>query len=270
MTMKIFVCVKHVPDTAAIITVVDGHKFDDSVRFIMNPYDEMAMAEAAHLKGLHPGSEVVVISLGKESAMNSIRLALAMGADRGIFIKTDSRPDSQLTALALKTAIAADGLPDLILTGRHAIDSEGMQTSFRLAHLLGMPVVTNVNSLQIINDRARLARDMEAGSRELIDVDLPCLIGAGKGLIEPMSPKLPEVIKARQKKVKEMTLESLSLTPPAGHIEIQKMSTSQENRQPKIMRGTPLELAGQLVAALRRQTSVLESFLTTNQVVNHG
>ncbi|MEW6261768.1 MAG: electron transfer flavoprotein subunit beta/FixA family protein [Thermodesulfobacteriota bacterium] len=269
--MKIFVCVKHVPDTAVNITIVGPNQIDESVRFIMNPYDEIAMAEAARIKSLHPGSEVVVVCLGKESAVNSIRLALALGADRGIFIKTTIRPDSALTARALRAVIQADGRPDLIFTGRHSIDSEGMQTGFRLAAGLGLPVVTNVSSLKITDGRAVVERDMEAGSREVIEVNLPCVIGAAKDLIDPPYPKLPEVMKARKKPIKEIALASLGLTVPLGGLEIVELETAQETRRRQLIKGAPAEMVDQFVEALFRETIVFESAVgAANEAVNHG
>jgi electron transfer flavoprotein beta subunit len=137
--MKIYVCVKHVPDSAATITIRGKNQIDENVTFLLNPYDEHAVEEAARLKAQIGDSEVVAVTLGKEAAINTLQSALAMGADRGILIKTDDRPDSILTARALKTAIEQDGKPDIIFTGKESIDSEGMQTMFRLAAALGMP-----------------------------------------------------------------------------------------------------------------------------------
>ncbi|MGD8334267.1 MAG: electron transfer flavoprotein subunit beta/FixA family protein, partial [Desulfobacterales bacterium] len=126
--MKIYVCVKHVPDSAATITIREKNQIDESVTFLLNPYDEHAVEEAARLRAQMQDSEVVAVTLGKEGALGTLQSALAMGADRGILIKTDDRPDSILTARALKAAIEQDGKPDIIFTGKESIDSEGMQT----------------------------------------------------------------------------------------------------------------------------------------------
>ncbi len=142
--MKIFVCVKHVPDTAANVKIVDGNSFDDSVKFVVNPYDEYAIEEAIQIKE-DTGGEVIVVTLGIPQATASIRLALAMGADRGIHIKTDELiVDTMTTVAALKKAIEQDGGAELILTGKQSVDCESMQTHYYLAQALGLPIATDV------------------------------------------------------------------------------------------------------------------------------
>ena len=108
--MKIFVCVKHVPDSAAKITIQGKNQFNESITFILNPYDEHAVEEAARVKKQVGDCEVIAVSVGKRDAENTLRSALAMGADRAILIQTDGRPDSIVTARALKAAIEQDGL----------------------------------------------------------------------------------------------------------------------------------------------------------------
>jgi electron transfer flavoprotein beta subunit len=161
---------------------------------LLNPYDEHAVEEGARLKAQVGGSEVVAVSLGKEAAINTLQSALAMGADRGILIKTDDRPDSILTARALKAAIEQDGKPDIIFTGKESIDSEGMQTMFRLAAALDMPVAVNVVAFLIEQQHALVECEMEAGERQLLEMPLPCVIGAGKGLNKPRYPTFIESI----------------------------------------------------------------------------
>ena len=136
--MKIYVCVKHVPDTAATIRVKADGNIDENITFIMNPYDENAVEEAARLKKQTNDAEVIAISLGKESAEATLRSAMAMGADRGILIKSAANHDSLATARVLGSAIQMDGAPDVIFTGREAIDSEGFQTMFHLGAFLGL------------------------------------------------------------------------------------------------------------------------------------
>ena len=142
--MKIYVCVKHVPDSAAKITITGKNQIDESITFLMNPYDEHAIEEAARLKERVAGAEVVAVSLGKSDAANTVQSALAMGADRGLLITTDTQPDSMVTARALKTAIEQDGRPDIIFTGKASIDSEGFQTMHRLAAAMGVPAASGV------------------------------------------------------------------------------------------------------------------------------
>ncbi len=131
--MQIYVCVKHVPDTAANIKITGDAEFDESVKFVVNPYDEYGVEEAIRIVKKN-GGEVVVVTVGKEAAVNTMRSALAMGAARGILVKTEKQfLDSSLTSLALHRAIIEDGVPDLIFTGKQSVDSEGSQTHYRLA-----------------------------------------------------------------------------------------------------------------------------------------
>ena len=163
--MRIYVCVKHVPDTAARITVVGGTGFAETCKFIVNPYDEYAVEEAVRLAQKAGGSEVVVVTVGKEAAVASMRAALALGPQRGILVKTDAQfLDSRTTSLALQKAIEADGAPDIVLTGKQSVDSEGMQTPYRLAQALGMPVVSDVVKLTVEGRRALIEREIEGGA----------------------------------------------------------------------------------------------------------
>jgi len=245
--MKIYVCVKHVPDSAANIIVKEKDQFDESVKSVMNPYDEIAVEEAVRLRERDGNSEVIVVTLGKEGAMNTLRSALAMGADRGILIKTDMRPDSIITARALKAAIEQDGRPDIIFTGKESIDSEGMQTMYRVAAELGVPVATNVVAFSMTKGRVTVEREIEAGAREVVDMSIPCLIGAGKGLNNPRYLKIPDIMKARKKEVKEIDLDSLSFEKPSSSLEILELELALEKRQCKILQGQPEEVVQQLV-----------------------
>ncbi len=161
--MRIYVCVKHVPDSAANIHIMDNLKIDESVPFLLNPYDEHAVTEAVALKNRIPNSEITALCLGKKEAENTVRSALAMGADRGLLVKTDTMCDSMTTARALHAAIVRDGGADIIFTGKESIDSEGMQTQFRIGALFGFPVVTNAASLDITDGKATVICELAGG-----------------------------------------------------------------------------------------------------------
>jgi electron transfer flavoprotein beta subunit len=255
--MKIYVCVKHVPDTAAKITIIGKNQIDERVTFIINPYDENAIEEAARLKKQVGDAEVIAVTLGKQDAVNTIRSALAMGADRGIFIRTDYLPDSLVTAQALKTAIEQDGDPDIIFTGKESIDSEGFQTMFRLATALNMPAASNVASFSMQKGRVLVECEMEAGAREVIDMPLPCVIGAGKGLNQPTYPTLPAIMQAKKKEVKAIDLLSLNIKNLKGGVEILELTPSVEERRPKELKGEPEEVARELVRILHEEAKVI-------------
>jgi electron transfer flavoprotein beta subunit len=255
--MKICVCVKHVPDSAAKITIVEQNQFNESITFIMNPYDEHAVEEAVQVKKKIGDCEVVAVSVGKEGAENTLRSALAMGADRAILIKTVGRPDSIMTSRALAAAIEQDGTPDLIFTGKESIDSEGFQTMYRLAATLDMPVASNVVAFSLEQERVLVECEMEAGARGVIEMLLPCVVGTSKGLNTPTYPTLPAIMKARKKEVRIIELDSLAVDKPGSGVEIRELKPAVEQRKAKEIKGQPQEIARQLVKILREEAKVL-------------
>ena len=254
--MKIFVCVKHVPDSAAKITLTGNNTIDESVTFLMNPYDEHAIEEAARLKKQLGQAEIIAVSVGKADAANTIQSALAMGADRGILVTTENQPDSLVTARALKAAIAQDGRPDIIFTGKESIDSEGFQTMYRLAAAMDMPAASGVDSFALEQGRVLVECDLEAGAKEVIEMSLPCVIGCGKGLNKPSYPTLPAIIKARKKEVQQIDFQSMNIEKPAGGIEILELKPAVEERRPQEIKGTPKEIAGAIVRILQEEAKI--------------
>lgn len=255
--MRIYVCVKHVPDTAARITILDNNRIDDRVTFIMNPYDENAVEEAVRIKNESGDAEIIAVSLGSPAAEATLRSALAMGADRGILIKTDDNPDSLVTAAALKAAIESDGGPGIIFTGKESIDSEGFQTMYRLAAGLSIPATSNVISLSLEQDKAVVECDGEGGAREVIEMSLPCIIGAGKSLNKPTYPTLPAIMQARKKEIAQINLADLKIDKPAGRVEILELKPAVEKRRPTELTGTPQEVAAEIVRILKEEARVL-------------
>ena len=255
--MQIYVCVKHVPDSAATITIREKNQIDEGVTFLLNPYDEHAVEEAAQLKARVENSEVIAVTLGKESALNTLQSALAMGADRGILIKTDDRIDSILTARALTAAIERDGKPDIIFTGKQSIDSEGMQTMFRLAAALDMPAAINVVSFSTDAKNASVECELEAGVRQVIEIALPCVIAAGKDLNKPRYPTFIDIRKAKKKEIEQISLDSLQLEKPAASMEVLELKPAVEQRQAKEFQGQPEEVVEQLIDVMRDEAKVL-------------
>jgi len=252
--MRIYVCVKHVPDTAARITVVGGTGFAETCKFIVNPYDEYAVEEAVRLTRKEGGGEVIVVTLGMEAAVASMRAALALGPQRGILVKTDAQfLDSRTTSQALKNAIERDGTPDLVLAGKQSVDSEGMQTPYRLAQALGMPVVSDVVKLTVEGRCALVEREVEGGGREVLEVDLPCVIGATRGLNEPRYPKLPEIMQAKKKEIKVIPLAELGLSGDEGCTEIVQLAATPERGQARMLDGSVREKVEQLVSLLEQE-----------------
>jgi len=255
--MRIYVCVKHVPDTAARITILENNRIDDRITYIMNPYDENAIEAAVRVRNESGDAEIIAVTLGSQAAEATLRSALAMGTDRGILIKSDDSPDSLVTAAALTAAIESDGEPDIIFTGKESIDSEGFQTMFRLAAGLNIPAASNVISLALGPDKAVAECDGEGGAREVVEMPLPCVIGAGKSLNKPTYPTLPAIMKARKKEIKQIELTELNFEKPVGRVEIRALTPAVEKRQPTELTGTPEEVANEIVRILREEARVL-------------
>ena len=255
--MRIYVCIKHVPDTAARITILENHRIDDRITFIMNPYDENAIEEAVRVKADLGDAEIIAVTLGSKAAETTLRSALAMGADRGILIQTDEPPDSLVTAAALRAAIEADGKPDLIFCGKESIDSEGFQTMFRLAAGFNIPAASNVTTFALEQDSAVVECELGGGAREVIEMSLPCVVGAAKSLNKPNYPTLPAIMKARKKEIKEIDINDLGFEEPLARVEIRDLKPAVEERQPKEVSGSPDEAAGEIVRILQEEARVL-------------
>ena len=256
--MKIFVCVKHVPDTAARITVVEGTGFAETCKFIVNPYDEYAVEEAVQLVKQAGAGEVVIVTVGRESAVTTMRAALALGADRGILVKTGVQLlDSAITGRALQKAIEQDGSPDLIFCGKQSIDSEGMQTPFRLAKALDLPVVTDVVGLSLGDGKAVAEREIGGGAREVVELQMPCVIAATRGLNEPHYPKLPDIMKAKKKEIEQIDIVELGVDLSAPMTEIVKLEAVAERGQARMMQGSTREMVEELVGLLKEEDKVI-------------
>ncbi len=256
--MQVYVCVKHVPDTAANIKVTGENAFDDGAcKFVANPYDEYGVEEAVQLVEKN-GGEVVVVTIGKEAAMSTIRAAMAMGAHRGILVKVDSQfLDSSLTARALQSAIEQDGTADLIFTGKGSVDTEGFQTMYRLAAGMDLPVVNEIVECQPADGKVTVAREIGGGSRQRIEVSMPCVLGATKGLNEPRYPKFPDIMKAKKKEVKQMSLADLGIDVSEAASTLLHLEKVPERSGAKMIDGSVAEQVGELVRILKEDEKVL-------------
>jgi electron transfer flavoprotein beta subunit len=256
--MTIYVCIKYVPDTGAAIHLTGDTSYDESVKYVINPYDEYAIEEALRIVEAQGGGEVVAVCVGKPSAAAALTTAMGMGADRAILAKTD-QPflDSGLTARALKKAIETDGKPSLVLTGKQSVDAEGMQVPYRLAQLLDMPVVTGVVKLTLGASTAVAERELEGGTRDVIELALPCVVGAAKGLNEPRFAKITNLIKARKKVIAEVDVADLQAEAGSSGAELTRLSRVPERTAARMLEGTPDEMARELVRLLREEARVL-------------
>ena len=256
--MQIYVCMKHVPDTAANIRPLGGNEFDESVKFIINPYDEYALEQALRIRENGSGAEVIAVTVGKEAAASTLRTALAMGADRAILVKTEAYfTDSVETGRLLYGAISRDGSPDLILTGRQSVDTEGMQIPYRLGVLFDMPVAVNVVAFSMAEGRVTVEREIEGDLREVIEMTAPCVVGAAKGLNRPRCPTLPDMMKAKKKEIRVISQADLGPPAPVPTVELLGLQAAPDRGRGRLLEGNPEKMVRDLLRLLREEAKVL-------------
>jgi len=221
--MKIVVCVSHVPDTASRIKVgTDGKTIDPTgVTYIINPYDEYAVEEALKLKEKLGAGEVVIITLGGENSKETIRKALAMGADSGILLKAETQRDSLGIAKALAEEIKTQGA-QIVFMGKQSVDYDNSIVGQLTAELLDFNCVPVCVKLEINDDKLTAEREVEGG-REIVETSLPAVITCQKGLNEPRYASLKGIMAAKKKTIEEKgataytpTSEVIKMHLPAG------------------------------------------------------
>lgn len=259
--MNIYVCVKQVPDTESKIAIgSDGAGIDtNNIKWILNPYDEFAVEEALKLRDkLADGSTVCVLTAGpKPRAIEVLRTALAMGADTAGLVVTTDNLDSNQTAKALAAAIKQDSAAGVIFTGKQAIDDDCSQVSQLLAEYLEIPHTTVVNKFEQSGDAVNLEREVEGGSKEIIELKTPCVVGANKGLNTPRYASLPGIMKAKKKEIKEFDLGSLNLEATDQKISYKAFELPQGRPAGKMIDGDPATQAASLVKFLRDEAKVV-------------
>ena len=253
--VNIVACIKQVPDTEALIKVkADGSGIEEGgIKWVMNPYDEYGVEEALKLKEAN-GGEVTVVSLGPARTMETIRTALAMGADKGVHITIDEA-DAYNTANALAAAIKEIN-PDVVFCGQRAIDDDSGQVGSVLAELLGIPQITIVTGFEVADGKVKAIKPIE-GAQLVIESSMPCVVTAQKGLNEPRYASLPGIMKAKKKPVdvKDAAALGISVEPKAM---IARMTPPPERAQGTIIEGDdPAAKAAELVKLLREEAKVI-------------
>jgi electron transfer flavoprotein beta subunit len=205
--MKIAVCVNYVPDTETRVKVAaDGKTIDRSaVNFMLAPYDEIAVEEALRMREKFTG-EVTVLSLGSDKHKEVLRKALAMGADKAILVKDDNERDSYGVAVGLAAALKPLA-PDVILFGKQSIDYDDAQVGALIAEMLDMPSVSVAVKISIDGGKAVCLREIEGG-HETVEVTLPAVFMAQKGLNDPRYPSLKGIMAAKNKPIEEQSAAS--------------------------------------------------------------
>jgi electron transfer flavoprotein beta subunit len=243
--MKVLVPIKRVVDYNVKIRVKsDGSGVDlANVKMSMNPFDEIAVEEAVRLKEAGKATEVIVVSIGVQQATETIRTALAMGADRGILVKTEDSVEPINVAKILKGVAEAEK-PDLIVLGKQAIDDDCNQTGQMLAALLGWAQGTFASKLEIDGGTLNLTREIDGGLQTL-KLKMPVVITTDLRLNEPRYASLPNILKAKKKPIDEKTPADFGVEVKT-HLEVVKVS-----EPPQRQAGIKVETAAELVSKLK-------------------
>ena len=201
--MKVLVPVKRVIDYNVKVRVKADQSGVDlaNVKMSMNPFDEIAVEEAVRLKENGKAKEVVVLSIGPQQATETIRTALAMGADRGILVKTDQTVEPLAVAKIIKAVVEAEK-PDFVITGKQAIDDDANQVGQMLAALLDWPQATFAHSLELGDGSAKVSREIDGGL-QTVEVKLPAVMTTDLRLNQPRYASLPNIMKAKKKPIEE-------------------------------------------------------------------
>ncbi|MBF0093651.1 MAG: electron transfer flavoprotein subunit beta/FixA family protein [Alphaproteobacteria bacterium] len=242
--MKLLVSVKRVVDYNVAIRVKSDKSGVETanVKMSMNPFDEIAVEEAVRLKESGGASEIVVVSMGVEQCQETLRTALAMGADRGILVRTEAELQP-LAVAKLLAALVRTEKPDLILLGKQAIDDDSNQTAQMLAALLGWPQATFASKLSVAEGKATVTREVDGGL-EVIETRLPTVVSVDLRLNEPRYATLPNIMKAKKKPIDTVTVESLgvNVAPRLVTLSVEEPP----KRKPGILVANVAELVGKL------------------------
>jgi len=227
--MKVLVAVKRVVDYNVKIRVkTDGTGVEtQGVKMSMNPFDEIAVEEAVRLKEAGAVEEIIAVSLGVTQAQETIRTALAMGADRGIHVETDAVLEPLAVAKMLK-AIVEREKPDLVVLGKQAIDDDSNQTGQMLAALLGWPQGTFASKLVIADGKATVTREVDGGL-ETVALTIPAVVTTDLRLNEPRYASLPNIMKAKKKTIDKLTTDELGVdvSPRLDVLSVEEPATRQ-------------------------------------------
>jgi len=249
--MKVLVAVKRVVDyNVKVRAKADGSDVElNNVKMAINPFCEIAVEEAVRLKESGTASEVVVTSIGDKSCQEQIRTALALGADRGIHIEADGRPEPLEVAKLLKGVVAAES-PDLVILGKQSIDGDNNQTGQMLAALTGMGQGTFASAVNIGDGTVQVTREIDGGL-QTVELNLPAVVTTDLRLNEPRYASLPNIMKAKKKPLDTMSPSDLG-------VDIQSHVTLVGVRPPaERSAGIKVESVEQLVDKLKNEAKVI-------------
>ncbi len=249
--MKILVPVKRVVDYNVKIRVKsDGSGVDlANVKMSMNPFDEIAVEEAVRLKEAGKAEEIIAISIGTQKSQETLRTALAMGADRAILILTDEMVEPLAAAKILKAVVEEEN-PGLVLLGKQAIDDDCNQTGQMLAALLDWPQGTFAYKLEVEGEKATVTREVDGGLQTL-SLSLPAIITTDLRLNEPRYASLPNIMKAKKKPLDEKNIADFGIDTAIRHKVIKTAEP------PAREAGIKVENVAELVSKLKNEAGVL-------------
>ncbi len=255
--MKIVVCIKQVPAKDAPLVIADGTWIRETdIGFEMNEPDSYALEEALRLKEKH-GGEVVVVSMGPERVKQTIKEALAKGADRGIHVSDDKAHTLDPLGAAMSLAAAMEReKPDLVLTGLQSDDQGFGQTGVLLAERLGLPHATIIMQIEVQGDRLRVKRELEAGWFQWVELPLPAVLTIQSGINKVRYATLKGIMAAKKKEIATITRESLGAAHESTqHIE--RIYVPIKTKKTEFLTGTPKEAAAKLLEKLKHEARVL-------------
>jgi len=249
--MKVLVAVKRVIDYNVKVRVkADGIGVETAnVKMSMNPFDEIAVEEAIRLREAGTATEIIAVSVGTKKAQETIRTALAMGADRGILVETDAEVEPLGVAKILKAVVGREA-PELVITGKQAIDGDHAQTGQMLSALLGWPQGTYAFRIALEGEALELTREIDGGL-ETVSLKLPAVVTTDLRLNEPRFASLPNIMKAKKKPIDVLTPEELNVdvTP--------RVETVKVSEPPKRDAGVKVESVAELVEKLKNEAKVI-------------
>lgn len=260
--MNIVVLTKQVPDPEAYVEIVgEGKAIEIEQKFSSNLFDEVALEEALRIKEKH-GGKVKVISLGSEKAVEVLRTGISMGADEALFLEDQAfqNGDGISTALALSKAASLEAF-DIVLCGRQAIDDDRGEVGPMVAQFLGLPHVGNTVKLDVESNRA-VAESAVEGGRETVEVSLPAVFTAERGLNEPRTPPITGVMKAMRATIAKATPADLGLSEEqvglaGAKVRVVKYASPRKRPAVRLISGEPAEAAAEAARILIDTEKVL-------------
>ncbi len=257
--MNLYVCIKQVPDTETKIKVNgDGTGIDTAgIKWIMSSYDEFGVEEALRLKEKTPGATVTVVSAGPDRVIETLRTALAMGADNAIHVELPETADSAMTAKAIAGTLKKEAKVDLVFFGKEALDDGASQVPQLVAAHLVLPAVTVVCGIEYSGSTLKCKREIEGGSFEMVEVSAPAVIAGSKGLNEPRYATLPNIMKAKKKEVKAVKLADIGVSASDQKIKMKNLQLPPPKQAGKKIDGDAGVQAQQLAQALHNEAKVI-------------